>query len=337
MRRVLVAALGLVLAAACGTGGGTGAGGDDGRVTVVAGFYPLAEAAARVGGDHVRVVNLTAAGAEPHDLELSTADVDRLEDADLVLYLGGGFQPAVEKVARRRRGPSVDLLDAVALEPGGPGTPEAAEPGGGAGAEAGEDGHGEPGHDDGETGHDGEDGHGEDGADPHFWLDPVRLAAAVERIEAALARIAPEHAGAFAANAAAYREELEALDQELRDGLRDCERRTIVTAHAAFHHLAQRYGLVQEPITGLSPEAEPDPKRLDELVEVVRRHGVTTVFTEVLVPPRVAEALAREAGVEVAVLDPVEGLTREQLRQGATYASVMRENLAALRSALGCR
>jgi zinc transport system substrate-binding protein len=168
-------------------------------------------------------------------------------------------------------------------------------------------------------------------ADPHVWLDPTAMARITGRVATALARIDPSGAAGYRARARAWEAELEALDRAFAQGLAHCRSRVIVTTHAAFGALAKRYGLRQEAVVGSSPEAEPDPARLDELVDLVRREGVTTVFTEPLAPRRLAATLARETGADVAVLDPVETLAR-----GADYVSVMRRNLAALRAALGC-
>ena len=110
----------------------------------------------------------------------------------------------------------------------------------------------------------------------------------------------------------------------------------IVTAHEAFGHLAQRYGLRQEGVAGLSPDAEPDAQRIGQLTDLVKRDGVTTVFTEELVSPRIAKTLAREAGVRTETLNPLEGLTDRELRRGDDYVSVMDANLAKLHRALGC-
>lgn len=294
MRRLLlvlaVAATGL---AGCGDDGG---GGGEGTVTVVASFYPLAEAAERIGGDDVEVTNLTPAGTEPHDLELTPDQVDAIEDADLVLYLGGGFQPAVEEVAERRDSGSIDLLAELPLEAGRA-----------------------------------------DDADPHFWLDPTLMAEAVGPIARALGDAGPVARPELEARAEDYLADLERLDEEFQTALARCERRDVVTSHAAFSYLARRYDLVQVPISGLSPEAEPDPQRLARLSDLIGERGVTTVFYEALVSPDVAETLAREAGVGTAVLDPIEGLSREEAARGGDYATVMRRNLAALREALGCR
>ena len=265
----------------------------DDRPGVVASFYPLAEAARQVGGDRVRVDNLTPPGAEPHDLELTASQVAGIQDADVVLVLGGGFQPAVEKAAASRRG-TVELLAVLGPAAG-------------------------------------------DTDDPHVWLDPVLFAAVVDHVAAALGRVEPAQRPTFSAGADAYKAQLATLDQDYRAGLSDCARREILTAHEAFGRLAGRYGLTQESITGLSPETEPEPDRLAELADLVRRRGVTTIFTETLVSPRVAEALARETGARTEVLDPLEGLSGDDAREGGTYLSVMRDNLAKLRAALGCR
>lgn len=265
-----------VVLGACGSGEG-----DDGRTDVVAGFARLGEVAAEVGGERVRVRDLTPAGAEPHDLELGSDDLDAIADADLVVYLGGGFQPGVAEAATRA-GHGVDLL-----APG-------------------------------------------DDEDPHVWLDPVRMTRVVEQVEAALVRADPPGGAAYRERGAALRARLQELHAEFEAGLRTCQRRVIVTAHDAFGRLARRYGLEDQPITGLSPEAEPDPARLAELADLVRARGVTHVFTEELVSPRVAEALAREAGVRTAVLDPLEG------RVEGGYLAGMRRNLQTLRTALGC-
>jgi zinc transport system substrate-binding protein len=299
MRRVLAAVALMVVATACGAAdqGGEPA---DSRPKVVAGFYPLFEAAQRLGGDRVQVSNLTPAGSEPHDLELNSRQIDRIEDAAVVLFLGRGFQPALESAADRAQGTTVDVLaGARDLLP----------------APAGDD---------------------DLDIDPHVWLDPALFKAIVGEVATALSEADPPNRATYEANAAAYTRELDDLDAAFVKGLAQCDRKTIVTSHAAFSYLARRYALAQEPIAGLEPESEPSPRRLAELAARVRADGTTTIFYETLVSPKVAESLAREAGVRTAVLDPLEGLSDEDAKAGKTYVSVMRENLTALRQALGC-
>jgi zinc transport system substrate-binding protein len=275
----------LALAAAAGCGGGEAAGSPE-RTQVVAGFYPLAFAAEEIGGEGVEVVNLTPAGAEPHDVELTPRDVERARSAGLVLYAGGGFQPALEEAVDGGEGTALDVLEGLELR------------------------------------------EADEGADPHIWLDPVRFAQVVERIGAELGGEAP---------ARQLASQLRALDGEYRAGLADCDRRELVTTHDAFGYLADRYGLDVIPIAGLAPEVEPTPRDLEEIAELVEERGVTTVFVEPLLSPEIGETVAREAGVETAVLNPLEGLTEEGLAAGENYLSVMRANLEALRSGLGCR
>jgi len=273
MRRASFAVC-LTLLAGCGSSGESSAS------TVVAAFYPLAYAAERIA-PAADVENLTPAGAEPHDLELSPRDVQRVHDAATVLYLGHGFMPALEGAVAGRDG-AVDLLAGVPLRD----------------------------------------------ADPHVWLAPRRYAGMVRRIARAL--------GDPAAGDALVRE-LDELDADYRRGLARCERRELVTSHAAFGYLADAYGLEQVPLTGLAPEAEPSAREIEALVDRVRERGATTVFFEPLVSSRLAETVAREAGVGTALLNPLEGLSNEQAERGEDYFTVMRSNLAALRKALGCR
>jgi zinc transport system substrate-binding protein len=263
---------------------------------VVASFYPVAEAAVRVGGGRVDVTNLTPPGVEAHDLELAPDDVEAIVTADVVLYLGGGFQPGLEEALGDAEGTVIDVLDGLPTE----WAPET------------------------------------DVVDPHVWLDPELYSGIVDTVERALASAEPQGADGFALNATAFEDDLARLDAEFADGLATCERRVIVTAHEAFGYLARAYGLSQEAITGLSPEAEPDARRLAQLKVFVEQRGITTIFTEAQVSPEVAETLASEAGVTTAVLNPLESLTEAQTDAGEDYGSVMRENLEALRGALGC-
>jgi zinc transport system substrate-binding protein len=290
---IVLTLMALLATAACG-------GSDDGGSAehVIAAFYPIAYAAERIAPD-AHVENLTPAGAEPHDVELSPRTVEEIEDADTVLYFGAGFMPALEETVDDQEG-ALDLLAGERLM---------------AAREA--HGHDEPEHSEEKS-----------KRDPHVWLDPNRYAAIARKIADALGD--PGAADALVGD-------LEALDAEYREGLATCERRQIVTSHAAFGYLADAYDLEQIPLTGVSPEAEPSARAIEGLVDEVREEGATTVFFETLVSPELAETVAREADAETAVLNPLEGLTEDEIRNGADYFTIMRENLAALRKALACR
>ncbi|MGX5357184.1 metal ABC transporter substrate-binding protein [Kocuria sp. KH4] len=307
----------------------SGAAGAGEALTVQASFYPLQYVTERVGGDLVTVESLTPAGTEPHDLELSPAAVDGLRTADAVVYLSG-FQPAVDD-AVAQAAPEHALDAAHAGVEGG--EAHSAEEHAAADEAHSAQAHGPEGHAEEEHAEAaGGDGHDHGGEDPHFWLDPERLAAVATEVSHELAEIDPDNAAAYEANAEQLTTELTALDEEFTEGLATCERNTIVVSHEAYGYLADKYGLEQVGIAGLDPETEPSPARLAEIGEVVEAEGVTTVFSESLVNPKVAETLAAEHGIETAVLDPVEA----QGDENADYQQVMRGNLEALRTALDC-
>ncbi|MCW2776858.1 MAG: putative transporter substrate-binding protein [Frankiales bacterium] len=166
----------------------------------------------------------------------------------------------------------------------------------------------------------------EGGLDPHVWLDPVRMADAATALGERLERLAPGSRARAATTATA----LKALDARYRDALAGCERRDLVTSHTAFGYLAERYDLQQVGVSGTSPEAEPSPGRLAEVVRYARDNGVTTVFTS---PGEssVAETVAREVGATTATL-----LTLETRPQGGDYLTGMDADLTALTKGLGC-
>ena len=170
--------------------------------------------------------------------------------------------------------------------------------------------------------------------DPHFWLDPTRLAAVGEAIADRLAQSDPAGAAAYRANAAAFTAQLTTLDAEVETGLATCTNRDLVTGHSAFGYFAERYGFTQEPISGLSPDLEPRASDLAHVVEFVREHDVRTIYAETIASPLITQALARETGARVAVLDTVEGISDESA--AADYPGVMRANLATLRLGQDC-
>ncbi len=323
MRRPLPLSLTFV-AAVLGLAGCSGGGGSapstaaPGTLSVVASFYPVEFAVQQVGGEHVSVTSLTKPGTEPHDLELSPQDVSGVADAGLVVY-ARGFQPAVDTAVDQEAADRAfdvapaahldlaapaegDAVDAAAISSSPPTTAPADAP-----AAA---------------------------RDPHFWLDPERYAAVASAIGARLAQADPSHAADYAAGAARFAGTLGGLDKEFRSGLTTCDHRDLVTSHAAFGYLGQRYGFVQVAISGLSPDVEPSGARLAEIATFVKANDVTTIYAETLVEPAFAQTVARSTGAAVATLDPIEGLTTESA--GRDYLEVMRSNLVTLRAGQGC-
>lgn len=310
-----------------GSGGGTAGAG--GPLKVMASFYPLQYVTEQVGGDLVQVDSLTPPGTEPHDLELSPASVAALESSAAVVYLSG-FQPAVDEAIKQAAPDHALDVSEEATLPAGHSEAEHASEGAAPRTEAAhtDAAHSEEAHTE-ESGHAGE---AHAGGDLHYWLDPVRLAHTASAVAGQLGEADPANAATYKANAEALAAKLTTLDKDFSQGLATCKTRTVVVSHEAYGYLADKYKLKQVGISGLSPDAEPSPARLAEIGKVVKDEGVSTIFTETLVNPKVAETLAADLGAETAVLDPLEGLSDES----SDYEKVMRKNLEALRAALNC-
>lgn len=315
-RRILALSLPIafpvaLLLTACGGGSSSDTspspGADGSPIRVIAGFYPLAYAAQQVGGSALEVINLTPPGAEAHDLELGPQQVAEIGEADLILYIPG-FQPALdEAIAQVAPDRALNVTEAIALLPA-------------------KDGHSEDGHDD-DPAHDGDALAG----DPHVWLNPLNMSTIGDEIAARLTAIDAE--GSFTAGAASFRTAMDALNTQWADGTIQCRSRDLVVSHEAFGYLAQQYNFVQVGIAGLSPDAEPSPARIAEVIDLVRANGVTTIYYETLVDPKVAETLAAETGTSTAILDPLEGLA-----EGATgdFVTIMQANLEQVQIGQGC-
>jgi zinc transport system substrate-binding protein len=281
----VVSAVGFCIAALAGCR--TPSAASDGRPAVVAAFYPLQFAADAVGGASTSITSLTPAGVEPHDLELTAAQVADISQADLVLYVKG-FQPAVdEAIAQQAPDRALDASEGLPLL----------------------------------------------GNDPHVWLDPSNMARIGTATAERLAVVEPDNAAALAKNATTLAAAMGDLDAEYRAGLANCRSRDLVVSHEAFGYLAHAYGLNQIGISGLSPDAEPSPARLKEVADLVKSKGITTIYYETLVDPKVAQTIADETGAKVAKLDPLEGLAPNAT---GDYVSVMKDNLATLRAGQGC-
>lgn len=279
------------------------------KLNVVASFYPMQFLAERIGAGHVSVSTLTKPGVEPHDLELSPRQIGGLSDADYILYLKG-IQPAVDDAIKLSESThTVDAASLTTLEDHG--------------AEVGGEEHAHE--------HEGT----EAGADPHIWLDPVKYAEVAKGVGKSLEKTDPDHAADYRKNTDTLVKELGALNTGYEKGLADTATKTFITTHSAFGYLAERYGLTQEGIAGIDPEAEPSPARISALHSIAEKKKVTTVFFETLASDKTARTVARDTGLRTDVLDPLEGITDKS--KGDDYIEVMKSNLAALQKALGAK
>jgi len=277
-------------------------GGQD-RVIVVASFYPLYEFAAHVGGDRAEVSSLVPAGIEPHDWESTSRDASRVRDADMLIINGAGFESWAGDMEAKL---IVDTSEGIEHE---------------------------------EEHSDEEDEHGhEGGVNPHIWLDPILAKHQVEKIRGAMAAADPDNADYYNENAGAFVAELDSLDAFIQLELVGCEKSDFIAFHDAFAHFAERYGLKQHSIHGVSPEGEILPQRLQEVIELAGDLELDVIYAEDLIDSRLADTIAGEIpGGRVLVLSPIEGIDREEQDAGIGYIDKMRENVVNLKEGLGCR
>lgn len=322
--------LGTLAVTGCGTGPG---GGDNGKVKVAASFYPLEFLTTTIGGEHVDVQSLTKPGVEPHDLELSPQQTGELGEADLAVYLKG-LQPGVDQAIEQSEVKNVaEATSFTTLEKHGSSVKGESHEGAHAEEEKGHEGHDEGAHAEEEKGHEGHN-HDATGGDPHLWLDPLRYAEVAEGIGKKLAKADPKHKATYEKNTADLVDRLKALDKEFEEGLKDRKTDTFVTTHSAFGYLAERYGLHEEAVNGIDPEAGPSAARLKELHKITEEDEVGTVFFENNASDRTARTLADDLKLKTGVLSPLESVKDPEKQD---YFSVMRENLTALQGALGSR
>lgn len=274
------------------------------KIKVVASFYPQYEFSKNVGGDRVDVSSFIPIGVEPHDWEPSGVDLISLKNANIFVYNGAGFEAFVDKLTGSGEFSNVMFVETaqgvniIKTE-------------------------------------DSEHAHNFV-YDPHIWLDPILAKHQVAVIKDALVKADPADAAYYQKNANTYSAKLDDLDTKIKNGISNCKKDTFVSFHNAFSYFASRYGLKSIPLTGISPESEATPTALKNLVDYVKTNHIKVIFAEELVNPRLAKVLAEEAGAQVMILSPIEGLSNEEMKAGKTYIDKMLDNLNGLKIALEC-
>lgn len=272
------------------------------KLQVVTSFYPLEYFSEQVGGKDIEIVTLTPSGGEPHDYEPTPQDIIKVSKSD-IFVINGIVEPWAQRLLpqlEKEKTTVVKMSDYVDLLNSSDQTENI------------------------------------QGNDPHFWLDPISVQAQVRALRDAFMKKDPVHADHYKENAQNFIQRLADLDVTYKQALQNCEKKEIVTSHNAFAYLSYRYGFTVYSVAGFSPQEEPSPKHVAELTEVVKAKNIQYIFTEVLASSKFSDAVAQEAHVQTLVLNPIEGLTKEQRDQGENYDLLMRQNLQNLRLALQC-
>lgn len=283
----------------------------DGRPIVYTSFYPLYDFAQKIGGDKVQVCCLIRPGTKAHDWEPSPRDLANLSKADLFLCNGLGMEPWIKN--------AVDAMGNVKFQ-----VVETAQ-----GIDPITGGHH---HEHGDH-HEHHDDYS--APDPHVWLSPVNVKIILKNIADAFVKLDSDNAKYYQENLQIWTAKCDELDKQYRETLSDAPQKEIVVSHQAFGYLCREYGLTQIPIEGLTAQSDPGMARMAELVKKIRDDGITTVFVESSQDSRICDALAKETGAKVDVLNPYETLYDDQIQAGDDYFSVMTRNLEALKKAVG--
>lgn len=280
---------------------------DNEKLTVMATFYTLYDFTNQIAQDKAEVQLLIPAQVTPHDWEPAPKDIKAIQDADLFVYSSEYFETWIHTIEKNLKNADTKVVrtsEGISLLK------------------------------DNRSDDDGHDHNHSHAYDPHIWLSPVLAQKQVEIIADALIEFDPDNAEFYAENRNRYVQQLQQLDEEFRETLKNVSKKEFITQHAAFGYLANEYGLKETPIAGLSPSLEPSAAQLAQLKKFANEHNVNTIYFENLSNPKTAQTLANEIGAEVEVLSTLEGLTKQQEEDGLTYIDIMRLNLQALEKSL---
>jgi zinc transport system substrate-binding protein len=271
------------------------------ELQVTASFYPMYFFASRIGGDKANVISITPASAEPHDYEPTTQDLVSIQNSNMLVLNGGALEAWGNKIKGQL---PANFLVVTAGE-------------GLANKQLNEN--------------------GQTIQDPHIWLDPILAKKEVAVIEKGFEKIDPKDSAYFKANAQKLNNDLDTLNMEYSHAFTNCAQIDFITSHAAFGYLGAQYGINQIPISGVSPDEEPSTQKLVEITNLVKARNIKVIFFESLVSPKLSETIANETGAKAMVLDPIEGLTKDEIQNGQNYLTIMRQNLNNLQIALQCQ
>ncbi len=294
------------------------------EVKVITSFYPLFELAEKIGGERVEASYIVPPGADPHEFEPSLREIAEIENANLFLYNGAGLEPWSEKVEENLQGKDVKIINMSSLFD----------------LLKGDDHHHE--HDDEKHHHhkhnDNDDHHHHHHKeDPHFWLDPVKFQKMGEKIFEEFIKLDPEGEEYYKKNKENVISSLKKLDKDYKEGLSDCRLERVVISHASLGYLEKRYNFKMEAVSGISPMEEPSPQEMAKIADIVKEENIPYIFAETTIPTEISQTIAKEAGAEILTFNPIASPTKEEIEEGASYISLMKENLEKLKKALDCK
>ncbi|MFA5090814.1 MAG: zinc ABC transporter substrate-binding protein [Candidatus Omnitrophota bacterium] len=302
------------------------------KIEVLTTLFPTYDFAKQIGKDKVNVALLLPPGVESHTFEPKPQDIVKINKADMFIYTGKYMEPWVEDMLKGISNKNLLVVDAST------GIELMAEEGRDEEAEHDEGEHHEEAEEHGE-----EDEHGHHhhhgGKDPHIWVDLANDQTMVDTIAKALAEKDPANSAFYLNNAKEYKVKLADLDRRFKETLSTAKHKTIIYGgHFAFGYFAKRYGLEHDsPYDGFSPNAEPSPKAIAELINKLRQSGMKYIYYEELLDPKVARTISQETGAKLELLHGAHNVSKEELNRGVTFLDIMEDNLKKLRVGLECQ
>ncbi|WP_066057593.1 metal ABC transporter solute-binding protein, Zn/Mn family [Robertmurraya korlensis] len=302
------------------------------KLSIYTTVYPLQYFTERIGGDLVEVKSIYPNGADEHSYEPSQKDMIDLADSDLFFYVGLGLEGFVSKAEKALKNENVTLVgtaEHITFEEhaGETGEEHAHE------EETSED-HAHEEESSEDHAHEEEDGHNHGDVDPHVWLDPIYSINLAEEIKEHLVEKLPDHKEQIEENFVALEQELQQLNKEFTEVTTAAKHKEFLVSHAAFGYWAERYGLEQISVAGLTSTNEPTQKELETIIAEAEEHDLHYIFFEQNVSSKLTEIVQKEIGADPLTLHNLSTLTDEDVNEERTYFTIMKDNLKALQTAL---
>ncbi|MFJ7163811.1 metal ABC transporter solute-binding protein, Zn/Mn family [Bacillus safensis] len=319
---ILTAALLAIGLAACSSSAGTNAskGKADGKLIIYTTIFPIQDFTEKIGGSHVHAQSVYPANADAHTFEPSSKTMVEMAEGNAFIYSGTGAEAFAAKTAATLKDQGVKTVKAAEGIKLLSTNEEHAH-------EEGED-HDHEGEDHDHDGHD----HGD--KDPHAWLDPVYAQQMAKNIKDTLVSLDPDHKVEYTKNYEHLKKDLQSLDQEFKTTLSKAKHKEILVSHAAYGYWEKRYGIEQISVLGLSASEEPSQKQLENIVQKAEKHHIQYVIFENNVSSKVSDTIRSEIGAKSLTLKNLESITEDDVKNGESYVSLMKQNLKTLKTAL---
>jgi zinc transport system substrate-binding protein len=282
-------------------------------LTIVTTIYPLSEFAKEVGGDKVKVSMLLPPGAEAHTYEPKPSDIVKINNADVFIYIGEEMEPWAEKILKSAKEnlvviEAVDFVRTIIDDE----------------------------HEEENVNEDEDDEKVEDHEyDPHVWLDFHNNIDIVNAIALKLSELDEENEAYYKNNAQIYIKKLEILHILYESNLQNCDNRLIISAgHNIYGYLEERYDFESVTAYGLSPDSEPTPQDIKNIVDLLEEKNLKHVLFEEMVNPKLAQTMSKDVNAEILVFNPAANIGKDNERK--TFIDIMQSNLEALKIAMNC-